>query len=242
MTLNQDGQDGVTLPSPLSDIAQAVVDLMPKKVAQLTQAALDQGITPRKVLLDGLAPGMKRVGKLFAAQEFFVPEVLLASRAFEAGMAVVKSLLGPGSTLSQGRILLGVVPGDIHDIGKNIVRVLLEADGFDVIDLGKDVPLAEFVRVTAERQPDVVGMSSLMTTTMPLMKDVTDALTQAGLRDKVKVIVGGAPLTEDYARQIGADGYAPDASGAVQLVRRLLAATAKGGLWRSNASTRFLTG
>jgi 5-methyltetrahydrofolate--homocysteine methyltransferase len=203
-------------------IAQAVVDLQPRKTAQLVQDALADGIPPAEILLNGLARGMNRVGELFAEKEFFVPEVLMASRTMEAGFELLRPLLATGDAGRLGRVVLGVVQGDIHDIGKNIVKVLLEAAGFEVIDLGRDVPVQEFVRSVRERQPQVVGLSSLMTTTMPLMAVVIEELKKQGLREKVRVVVGGAPVTADYARSIGADGYAPDAPTAVREIRNLL--------------------
>jgi 5-methyltetrahydrofolate--homocysteine methyltransferase len=220
----------------LAQISQAIIDLMPKKTAELTQAALDAGLAPKAILLEGLAAGMKRVGELFAAKEFFVPEVLLASRAMDSGFALVKPLVKSGAVPRRGKVVIGVVQGDIHDIGKNIVKVLLEADGFELVDLGKDVPVERFVRAVAEQKGDMtgsasdpdrvprlfVGLSSLMTTTMPVMGDVITALDKSGLREHVRVIVGGAPLTADYARSIGADGYAADAPAAVQEFRNLL--------------------
>jgi 5-methyltetrahydrofolate--homocysteine methyltransferase len=206
----------------LDQIAQALIDLLPQKTAQLVQAALDAGIEPRDVLLNGLAAGMKRVGELFACQEFFVPEVLMAARAMSAGMAVVRPRLTAGSVASRGKVVLGVVQGDIHDLGKNIVKVLLEADGYEVIDLGKDVPTETIVRAVAELKPDVLGLSSLMTTTMTLMPAIMKALEDAGLRPPLRVIVGGAPLTADYAQSIGADGYAADGPGAVTAIKRLI--------------------
>jgi 5-methyltetrahydrofolate--homocysteine methyltransferase len=203
-------------------IAQAVVDLQPRKTAQLVQEALIAGFSPPEILLDGLARGMNRVGELFAEKEFFVPEVLMASRAMEAGFELLRPLLKTGDSGRLGRVVLGVVQGDIHDIGKNIVKVLLEAAGFEVIDLGRDVPAQDFVRSVSEQRPQVVGLSSLMTTTMPLMAVVIDELKKHGLRDKVRVVIGGAPVTAEYARSIGADGYAPDAPAAVREIRRLL--------------------
>ena len=212
------------LPPPelLAQIAQAIVDLQPKKAAQLVQQALDAGVAPREILLTGLAAGMNRVGELFARKEFFVPEVLLASRAMEAGFVLIRPLLKRSDVASKGKVVLGVVQGDIHDIGKNIVKVLLEAAGFELIDLGRDVATQEFVRAVADQKPDVLGLSSLMTTTMPEMENIIRELEQQGLRQNVKVVVGGAPLTSDYARSIGADGYAPDAPSAVREVQRLI--------------------
>ncbi|MEO0108190.1 MAG: corrinoid protein [candidate division WOR-3 bacterium] len=206
----------------LARIAGAVVDLAPRRTAELTGAALAQGIEPRRVLLEGLAAGMRRVGELFAAKEFFVPEVLSASHAMEAGFALVRPMLESSPLPSQGRIALGVVTGDIHDIGKNIVKVLLQAEGFEVLDLGRDVPRSEFTRCIAEHRPDILGLSALMTTTMTVMAEIIQDLQTAGLRSAVKVLVGGAPLTPDFAQLIGADGYAPDAPTAIREVRRLL--------------------
>jgi len=203
-------------------IAQAVVDLQPRKTAQLVQEVLAAGFLPQEILLNGLARGMNRVGELFAEKEFFVPEVLMASRTMEAGFELLRPLLKAGDSGRLGRVVLGVVQGDIHDIGKNIVKVLLEAAGFEVIDLGRDVPVQDFVRSVREQQPQVIGLSSLMTTTMPLMAVVIDELEKHGLRDKVRVVIGGAPVTADYARSIGADGYAPDAPAAVREIRKLL--------------------
>jgi len=203
-------------------IAQAIVDLQPRKTAQLVQDALRAGRAPPDILLQGLARGMNRVGELFAAKEFFVPEVLMASRAMDAGFDLLRPLLKAGDRGNQGRVVLGVVQGDIHDIGKNIVKVLLEAAGFEVIDLGRDVPVASFVHSVREQRPQVLGLSSLMTTTMPLMAVIINELQKQGLRDKVRVIVGGAPVNSDYARSIGADAYAPDAPAAVREIRRLL--------------------
>lgn len=204
----------------LNDIAQAVVDLLPEKTVELTRQAQAAGIAPQKILLEGLAAGMKRVGELFAAQEFFVPEVLMAARAMEAGMAMVQ--LPAGESTAAGRVVLSVVEGDIHDLGKNIVKVLLKAEGFQVTDLGKDVPIETIVQAVAEQQPDILGLSALMTTTMTVMPVVINRLAEAGLRSRVKVVVGGAPLTAEYARSIGADGYAADAIAAVQLAKQLL--------------------
>jgi len=203
-------------------IAQAVVDLQPRKTAQLVEDALASGIAPQEILLNGLARGMNRVGELFAEKEFFVPEVLMASRTMEAGFELLRPLLKRGDSGQLGRVVLGVVQGDIHDIGKNIVKVLLEAAGFEVIDLGRDVPASDFVRSVKEQKPQVIGLSSLMTTTMPLMALVIRELERQGLRAGVKVMVGGAPVNAEYARAIGADGYAPDAPAAVREVRKLL--------------------
>ncbi len=205
-----------------AEIAQAIVDLQPKRTAQLVQQALDRGVAPQEILINGLARGMNRVGELFSEKEFFVPEVLMASRTMEAGFELLRPLLKKGDSGRLGRVVLGVVQGDIHDIGKNIVKVLLEAAGFEVIDLGRDVPVPDFVRSVKEQRPQVIGLSSLMTTTMPLMATVIRELESQGLRAGVKVMVGGAPVNAEYARSIGADGYASDAPAAVREIRKLL--------------------
>jgi 5-methyltetrahydrofolate--homocysteine methyltransferase len=222
MSARQVDLPGSTSAAQFAEITQAIVDLQPKKTAQLVRQALDQGLAPQEILLQGLARGMNRVGELFSAKEFFVPEVLMASKAMEAGFELLRPLLKTGDQGREGRVVLGVVQGDIHDIGKNIVKVLLEAAGFEVIDLGRDVPAATFVNSVAENRPQVLGLSSLMTTTMPLMAVIISELQKQGLRDRVKVIVGGAPVNADYAHSIGADGYASDASAAVREIKKLL--------------------
>ncbi|MCR4424277.1 MAG: corrinoid protein [candidate division WOR-3 bacterium] len=201
-------------------LVDAVVALDPVRVAQLCQEALRQGLAPEEALEKGLARGMRVVGEKFAAREFFVPEVLLASKAMYAGFDILKEQL-PRGTRSRGRVALGVVQGDIHDIGKNIVKVMVQAAGFEVVDLGRNVPIERFV-TAAEEGVQIVGMSSLMTTTMPNMAKVIEALKKQGLRERVKVLVGGAPVTRLFAERIGADGYAPDAHSAVVEVERLL--------------------
>ncbi|MCL6466059.1 MAG: corrinoid protein [candidate division WOR-3 bacterium] len=201
-------------------LVDAVVALDPVRVAQLCQEALRQGLAPEEALEKGLARGMRVVGEKFAAREFFVPEVLLASKAMYAGFDILKEQM-PRGTRSRGRVALGVVQGDIHDIGKNIVKVMVQAAGFEVVDLGRNVPIERFV-TAAEEGVQIVGMSSLMTTTMPNMAKVIEALKKQGLRERVKVLVGGAPVTRLFAERIGADGYAPDAHSAVVEVERLL--------------------
>ncbi len=201
-------------------LVDAVVALDPARVAQLCQEALRQGLAPEEALEKGLARGMRVVGEKFAAREFFVPEVLLASKAMYAGFDILKEQM-PRGTRSRGRVALGVVQGDIHDIGKNIVKVMVQAAGFEVVDLGRNVPIERFV-AAVEQGVQIVGMSSLMTTTMPNMAKVIETLKKKGLRERVKVLVGGAPVTRFFAERIGADGYAPDAHSAVVEVERLL--------------------
>jgi len=191
-------------------------------VAQLTRNALDEGLSPRVVLQDGLLKGMERVGVDFRDGVLFMPEVLLCARAMHAGMDVLKPLLAESDIPSAGKVVLGTVVGDLHDIGKNLVGMMLEGGGFEIVDLGIDVPPKRFIEAIQEQEPDVVGLSALLTTTMDAMQDTINAIEEAGLRDKIKIIVGGAPVTQAFADEIGADGYAPDAALAVELTRSLL--------------------
>ena len=185
-------------------------------------AALEAGLDPNVILNDGMIVAMREVGARFEAGDYYVPEMLIAARAMQSGMALLKPHLQKSDQKSNGKVLIGTVKGDLHDIGKNLVGLMLEGAGYEIIDLGVDVPAEEFVRKVIELKPDVVGMSALLTTTMPSMKTTLDALTAAGLRKHVKVIVGGAPVTEAYAQQIEADGFALDASRAVNMVKELL--------------------
>lgn len=185
-------------------------------------AALEAGIDPNVILNDGMIAAMREVGARFEAGEYYVPEMLIAARAMQSGMSLLKPHLQKSDRKSSGRVLIGTVKGDLHDIGKNLVSLMLEGAGYEIVDLGVDVPAEEFVKKAIELKPDVVGMSALLTTTMPSMKTTLDALNAAGLRNHLKVIVGGAPVTEEYARQIEADGFSPDASRAVNLVNELL--------------------
>jgi 5-methyltetrahydrofolate--homocysteine methyltransferase len=191
-------------------------------VAQLTQNALDEGLSPSVVLQNGLIKGMERVGVDFRDGVLFVPEVLICASAMHAGMDVLKPLLAEADISSAGKVVLGTVAGDLHDIGKNLVAMMLEGGGFEIVDLGIDVPSERFIEAIREQEPDVVGLSALLTTTMDSMQSTVAAITEAGLRDKVKIIVGGAPVTQAFADEIGADGYAPDAGTAVELARSLL--------------------
>jgi 5-methyltetrahydrofolate--homocysteine methyltransferase len=165
---------------------------------------------------------MNHVGKMFEEGEFFIPEMLIAARAMQAGLAVLKPHLMQADVKATGRVVAGTVKGDLHDIGKNLVCMLLEGAGFEIIDLGTDVVPEKFVEVVKEGKADIVALSALLTTTMPNMKVTIEALKNAGVREKAKVIIGGAPLTQAYADQIGADGYAPDASRAVALAKSLM--------------------
>jgi len=192
-------------------------------VAELVQDALDTGMVPSEVLKDALLGGMDEVGRDFKAGVLFVPEVIFSARSMQAGMDVLRPLLAESEMAGAGKCVLGTVKGDLHDIGKNLVRMMLDGGGFEAIDLGVDLEPSAFVDAVREHQPDVVGMSALLTTTMAQMKVTIDALEEAGLRDSVKIMIGGAPVTAAFAEQIGADAYAPDAAAAVDVARELQA-------------------
>jgi len=190
---------------------------------RLTQEALDRGESAGTILKEGLISAMDRIGVKFKNGEVYIPEVLIAARAMHAGMAILKPILSKSTGTMAGKVLIGTVKGDLHDIGKNLVVMMLEGGGFDVVDLGIDVPADKFAEAIRTHQPQVVGLSALLTTTMREMKTTIEVIEKAGLRNQVKMIVGGAPLTEKFAREIGADGYAPDAASAVDVVKSLLA-------------------
>jgi 5-methyltetrahydrofolate--homocysteine methyltransferase len=191
------------------------------EVARLVRQALGQGLEPEVVLSEGLLRGMDRVGSDFRAGDLFVPEVLIAARAMAAGMDVLRPLLTETGVPSQGRLVIGTVAGDLHDIGKNLVKMMLEGAGFETIDLGTDVPPQGFVDAVRAHRPRIVGMSAMLTTTMASMQTTIEALQEAGLRQSVKVMIGGAPVTASFADRIGADAYAPDAATAVDVARQL---------------------
>ena len=205
----------------LGRIASNLYDGKAEEVADLVQKALDQDMSPEEVLAGGLIAGMDEVGKDFKAGDLFVPEVLIAARAMHAGMGILRPLLAESGVPSAGKYLIGTVQGDLHDIGKNLVRMMLEGAGFEVIDLGVDVQPDGFVEAVREHQPEIVGMSALLTTTMVNMKATVGALEEAGLRDEVKIMIGGAPVTAAFAEEIGADAYAPDAASAVDAARAM---------------------
>lgn len=186
------------------------------------QAALDAKLDPIVIMNDGMIAAMREVGCRFEEGDYYVPEMLIAARAMQSGMAILKPHLQQTDTKSSGKVVIGTVKGDLHDIGKNLVALMLEGAGFEIKDLGVDVPIEEFIRVVQEEKPDIVAMSALLTTTMQMMKQTIDAFEAAGLRDKVKFIIGGAPVTETYASQIGADGFASDASRAVNVAKSLI--------------------
>jgi 5-methyltetrahydrofolate--homocysteine methyltransferase len=186
------------------------------------RAALDAGAEPIRLVSEGLSPAMAAVGRLFEEGDCFVPELLMAARANKAVFEILRPLLSRTGVEPVARVVLGTVKGDMHDIGKNLVGALLEGGGFEVVDLGVDVPPARFVAAIEEHRPELVGLSALLTTTMPGMKTTLEALQAAGLRERVKVMVGGAPVTDSFARSVGADGYADNAASAVDLARRLI--------------------
>jgi len=205
----------------LQKIASKLYEGEDEEVAELVQKALDSGLTPKEILQDGLIAGMDQVGKDFKAGDLFVPEVLIAARAMHAGMNVLRPFLAASDSPTVGKYVIGTVKGDLHDIGKNLVKMMLEGAGFETVDLGTDVAPEAFVQAVQEHKPRIVGMSALLTTTMVNMKSTIDALQEAGLRDSVRIMVGGAPVTAAFAQQIGADAYAPDAATAVDVARKL---------------------
>ena len=186
------------------------------------QVALDEGIDASEVLNGGMVTAMSEVGRLFEEGEYFVPEMLISARAMQAGLAVLRPYLVDEDVQPTGKVVIGTVKGDLHDIGKNLVSMMLEGGGFEIVDLGSDVAPEKFVTAIKDEKPDIIGMSALLTTTMTNMKNTIEAIEEAGLRDSVKIIIGGAPVTQDYADKIGADGFAPDASRAVNLAKSLI--------------------
>jgi 5-methyltetrahydrofolate--homocysteine methyltransferase len=191
-------------------------------VEALVKEALSTEVPVEGILNEGLVEGMDIVGVKFKNNECFIPEVLVSAKAMKVGLDILKPRLAEGNVKSRGKVVIGTIQGDLHDIGKNIVAMLLQGAGFEVVDLGADVPIDRFVEAAKNEKADLVGMSALLITTMINMKEVIQGLKEAGLGGDVKVIVGGAPVTRDYADQIGADGYAPDAASGVDVVKRLL--------------------
>jgi 5-methyltetrahydrofolate--homocysteine methyltransferase len=206
----------------LQEAYQGVVNGELPRVEHAVRTALAEGVAARQILDGALIPAMTEVGRLFEEQQYFLPELIVAGAAMKAGVAIIRpNLVDAGTDQSAGRVLLGTVEGDLHDIGKNLVAMMLEGAGFEVVDIGVDAPVAKFVE-SAKAGVDLVGISALLTGTMPAMKRVVEAIGEAGLRPGIKVMVGGAPVTQGYADAIGADGYAPDAASAVRLAKRLV--------------------
>lgn len=192
------------------------------KVKEITQRALQEKMGPKEILEQGLIKGMEVVGIKFKNNEIFLPEVLLASQAMYGGLELLQPELIKSGVKAVGKVIIGTAKGDLHDIGKNLVSMMLKGGGFEVIDLGIDVSPEKFLKATREHQPDIVGVSALLTTTMIGMMDIITILKSTGLRDKVKIMVGGAPVTQEFADEIGAEGYAPDAASAVDKAKELL--------------------
>lgn len=206
----------------LEELGQKLYDGDARGVAELTQRALDQGMTAGEVLNRGLLPGMDRVGRDFKDGELFIPEVIVAARAMHASLGILQPLLTAASGQQSTTVVLGTVQGDLHDIGKKLVGIMMQGAGMRVVDLGHDVSPQRFVEAVRAEKPAIVGMSALLSTTMPMMKTTIDTLRAAGIGAEVKLMVGGAPVTQAWADEIGADGYAPDAVSAVECARRLL--------------------
>jgi 5-methyltetrahydrofolate--homocysteine methyltransferase len=210
----------------LETLKQNVIDGNAKGALALTNEALAEGVAPEKLINEGLIPAMSTVGKFFEEGEFFVPEMLIAARAMQGSLDILRPLVAKSGMKPLATVIVGTVKGDLHDIGKNLVKIMLEGAGCKVIDLGTDVSADKYVQTAQNEGADIIAISALLTTTMPNMKSTVDAVAAAGLKGKVKVIIGGAPVTDTYAKQIGADGYAPDASRAANLVRSLMGVAA----------------
>jgi len=204
------------------DLSKQVIAGNQIKVKEVTQALVDGGSAPLDIINLGLIAGMNIVGARFKNGEMFVPEVLMAAKAMSMGIEIVKPLIAEKDMPSIGKVLLGTVKGDLHDIGKNLVGMMLESGGFTVINMGIDISPEQFVKAVKEHKPNIVAMSALLTTTMLHMKDTIELIKEEGLKDMVKVIIGGAPISQDFADEIGADGFAPDAASAVDLCKKLL--------------------
>ncbi len=207
----------------LDDISAALQKGQAKEVKELVQQAIDAQIPVDQILNQGLMAGMNIIGGKFKRNEVFVPEVLIAARAMNAGTALLKPLFASAGVTAKGKAVIGTVKGDLHDIGKNLVRMMIEGKGIDILDLGVDVPADKFVQAAVEQNADIVCLSALLTTTMNQMKTVVDGFVQAGVREKFKIMIGGAPITEEFRVSIGADAYAPDAASAADAALRLVA-------------------
>jgi corrinoid protein of di/trimethylamine methyltransferase len=208
----------------VKQLYESVVSGDAKATQALTKQALADGVDPLKLVNDYMVPAMDEVGRRFEANEYFVPELLISARAMKAALELIRPLLTARGDQPLGRVAIGTVKGDLHDIGKNLVGSLLEGGGFEVIDLGVNVTPEKFIATINEKKANIIAMSALLTTTMPSMKTTIDALKQAGVREKVKVLIGGAPITQKYADEIGADGYSENAVGAVALAKKAVTA------------------
>jgi 5-methyltetrahydrofolate--homocysteine methyltransferase len=208
----------------MNELYDSIINGDAQEAKEQVQSALDAGIDPSSILNDSMVKAMAEVGRLFEEGEYYVPEMLISARAMQSGLAVLKPLLVQADVKAVGKVVAGTVKGDLHDIGKNLLCMMLEGAGFEIQDLGTDVSPQKFVDAVGAGDVDIIALSALLTTTMPNMKATIQALQESGLRERVKVIIGGAPVTTEYASQIGADGYAPDASRAVALAKSLLGA------------------
>ncbi|MCB9454238.1 MAG: corrinoid protein [Anaerolineaceae bacterium] len=206
----------------LDDLYNNVIDGARESVVKLTKEALEMGIEPNVILFDALIPGLEEVGRLFEEGTFFVPEMLVAAKAMSGAMEILRPLMADTGAKSAGTFVMGTVKGDIHDVGKNLCNIMLEGAGFKVIDIGVNVPEEQFVEAIREHKPDAVGLSAFLTTTMPMFIPTIEAIAKAGLRDSVKIFVGGAPVTQEYCDKVGADGYAPNASALVRELKAML--------------------
>ena len=204
----------------IKPLYEAIVNGDARAAKAITDKALASGMDPMKIVTDFMVPAMSEVGSKFECNEYFVPELLLAARAMKAAMEPIRPLLVAAGVEPVGRVVVGTVKGDLHDIGKNLVAAMLEGGGFEVIDLGVNVSPEQFIQTVKEKNANIVAMSALLTTTMPAMKTTIEAMKQAGMRDQVKVIIGGAPITQKFADDIGADGFSDSAAGAVALARK----------------------
>lgn len=204
-----------------SELYNAILTGNAKKAEEITKAALEANVDPSELVQKYMIPAMDEVGKRFECNEYFVPELLIAARAMKTSLEIITPLLAEAGAEPVGRVVIGTVQGDLHDIGKNLVASMLEGGGFQVIDLGVDVPPERFVEAAKEKDGTIVALSALLTTTMTMMKNVIQALEKAGIRQKTRVMIGGAPITQQFADEIGADGYSDNASAAVALARKL---------------------
>jgi len=207
----------------LKQLYDAVIRGDAKASNDITQQALAEGVDPLKLVNEYMVPAMDEVGRRFECSEYFVPELLISARAMKGALDLIRPLLAARGDQPVGRVAIGTVKGDLHDIGKNLVASLLEGGGFEVIDLGVNVPPERFIASIQEKNANIIAMSALLTTTMPAMKTTIEALKKAGVREKVKVLIGGAPITQKYADEIGADGYSENAVGAVALAKKAVA-------------------
>ena len=209
----------------LDELYDYTLDGDAEPVVELTNEGLGLGMDPLVILFDAMIPALEEVGRLFEIGEYFVPEMLISARAMQGAMDILKPLIAATGAKPIGTFVMGTVKGDIHDIGKNLCNIMLEGAGFDVYDLGVNVPPEKFIEAIREHKPETVGMSAFLTTTMPMFKTNIEAITEAGLRDQVNILVGGAPVTQEYCDTVGADGFAPDASAAVRLTKKLMGIT-----------------